>query len=46
VVLLRLADERSANKIVALERLLADHEADRPGAFVVIGEASIRIVRP
>ncbi|HTN85233.1 MAG TPA: DUF5615 family PIN-like protein, partial [Sorangium sp.] len=45
VVLLRLADERSASKIAALQRLLAHHAADLAGAFVVVGEASIRIVR-
>ncbi|AGP38429.1 DUF5615 family PIN-like protein [Sorangium cellulosum] len=46
VVLLRLADERSASKIAALQRLLAQHAPELAGAFVVVGEASIRIVRP
>ncbi|MGK4003669.1 DUF5615 family PIN-like protein [Sorangium sp. So ce1036] len=46
VVLLRLADERSLSKVAALKRLLAHHAADLSGSFVVVGEASIRIVRP
>jgi predicted nuclease of predicted toxin-antitoxin system len=45
VVLLRLADERSANKIAVLKHLLEQHAAELEGAFVVAGEASVRIVR-
>jgi predicted nuclease of predicted toxin-antitoxin system len=44
VVLLRLVDERSANKIAALQRLLgsyADQLADR---FVVVTAAAVRII--
>ena len=45
VVLLRLADERAAKKIAALQRLVELHAHDLPGAFTVVGESSIRIVR-
>jgi predicted nuclease of predicted toxin-antitoxin system len=45
VVLMRLSDERAASKIACLRRLLEHHATALPGAFVVIGESSIRIVR-
>jgi predicted nuclease of predicted toxin-antitoxin system len=44
VVLLRLEDERAANKVAAVECLLAAHEADLPGRFCVVTEKAIRIV--
>ena len=43
VILLRLGDERSANKIAALERLLADHADRLAERFVVVTENRIRI---
>jgi hypothetical protein len=45
VVPMRLSDERAASKIACLRRLLEHHATGLPGAFVVIGESSIRIVR-
>lgn len=46
VVLLRLSDERAISKIASLRRLLEHHAVDLSGAFVVVGESSVRIVRP
>jgi predicted nuclease of predicted toxin-antitoxin system len=43
VVLLRLADERAANKIAAVARLLAQHGARISGRFVVVTEATTRL---
>lgn len=45
VILLRLDDERSANKIRVLRKLLKIHAADLPDAFVVVTETTIRIRR-
>lgn len=44
VVLLRLEDERAANKRAALERLLAAHSAQLPDRFTVVTERTIRII--
>ena len=45
VVLLRLADERSAVKIEVLDRLLHQHAAALPGRFVVVTEQQVRFAR-
>lgn len=44
VILLRLDDERAANKKAAIERLLAAHSEQLPGRFVVVTERAIRII--
>jgi predicted nuclease of predicted toxin-antitoxin system len=46
VVFLRLRDERPANKIAVLQRLLASHGGQLPGRFVVATEAAVRVVAP
>lgn len=43
VVFLRLEDQRAANKIVVVERLLASHGARLSGKFVVVTEKGVRI---
>ncbi len=46
VVLLRLDDERAANKIEVLSRLLESHSDQLPGRFVVATENRVRFARP
>lgn len=45
VILLRLADERPANKIATLQRLLRQHAERLPGQFVVVTEKRVRFAR-
>lgn len=45
VVFLRLADERAANKIAVLERLLARHADRLSDSFVVVTETQVRFAR-
>lgn len=44
IILLRLADERSQNKIHVLGELLKNHLNDLPGNFVVVTENNVRII--
>jgi len=46
VVLLRLEDERAANKIVALRRLLEGYAGQLANQFVVVTENRVRFARP
>jgi predicted nuclease of predicted toxin-antitoxin system len=43
VILLRLQDERAANKIAALDRLLQGYREQLGGHFVVVTETNVRI---
>lgn len=43
ILLLRLEDERSRNKIAALERVLQEYSDELAGRFAVVTERSIRI---
>ena len=43
VVLLRLEDERAANKIAAIERLLASYADRLADRFTVVTESTVRI---
>lgn len=43
VILLRLEDERGANKIAVLKRLLEKYENSLPGYFIVVTETTVRI---
>jgi predicted nuclease of predicted toxin-antitoxin system len=45
VILLRLADDRTSEKIAALERLFADLPEDVHECFIVVTEDSIRVTR-
>ncbi|MFN0068038.1 MAG: DUF5615 family PIN-like protein [Limisphaerales bacterium] len=45
VVLLRLDDERTANKLDVMSRLPEQHHDGLPDAFVVVTERRIRFVR-
>lgn len=45
IVLLRLQDERSASKIEALERLLAEHGDRLADRFVVVTSAGVRFAQ-
>ena len=45
IVFLRLADERTASKIAALEALLANHAERLPDNFVVVTEDRVRFAR-
>jgi len=45
VVLLRIEDERPANKKAVLEELLRGHGKEIPGSFVVVSEDTVRITR-
>lgn len=45
VILLRLDDERNANKIRVLRKLLKQHAEDLPNAFVVVTDTTVRIRR-
>jgi predicted nuclease of predicted toxin-antitoxin system len=42
VVLLRLEDERAANKIRVIQHLLQNHADQLPGSFVVVTERQVR----
>jgi predicted nuclease of predicted toxin-antitoxin system len=44
IILLRLDDERTSNKIAAMARLLADHADRLANRFAVVTESTIRIV--
>lgn len=44
IVLLRLEDERSVNKIETLQRLLKYHAAQVPSNFVVVTEQKVRFL--
>jgi predicted nuclease of predicted toxin-antitoxin system len=46
VVLLRLDDERTPNKIAVLQRVLAGYADQLPDRFVVVTEKAVRIVGP
>lgn len=46
IVLLRLDDERNANKIRVLGKLLKKHGKELQGNFVVVTETSVRIRKP
>ncbi len=46
VLLLRLTDERPANKIQILSSILRKHSQDLFGNFVVATEKTIRIIKP
>ncbi|MEM1094120.1 MAG: DUF5615 family PIN-like protein [Bacteroidota bacterium] len=43
IILLRLADERSRNKIAVLDQVLRHHSGRLPNAFVVATEQRIRL---
>jgi len=43
VILLRLEDERSANKIAVLRRLIEKYEKSLQGYFIVVTETTVRI---
>ncbi len=43
VILLRLEDERAANKIAVLKHLLEKYENSLPGHFIVVTETTVRI---
>jgi predicted nuclease of predicted toxin-antitoxin system len=45
IILLRLENERSANKIDALQRLLENYAEQLPGNFVVVTEKQVRFAR-
>ena len=45
VILLRLEDERTANKIKTIRRLLEDHSSQLSGNFVVVTETRVRFAR-
>ena len=45
VILLRLGDERSANKIATLQRLINSYAAQLPDNFVVATEQKVRFAR-
>jgi len=42
IILLRLEDERSANKIVVLRHLLTNYSEKLPGQFVTVTETKVR----
>jgi predicted nuclease of predicted toxin-antitoxin system len=46
IVLLRLIDERSSNKIDVLEKLIDNHFDELKGKFIVVTENSVRIIKP
>ena len=46
IVLLRLIDERSINKIDVLEKLINNHFDEMNGKFIVVTENSVRIINP
>ncbi len=45
IVLLRLDDERAANKILVLQRLLENHADRLPDQYVVVTDTAIRFAR-
>jgi predicted nuclease of predicted toxin-antitoxin system len=45
IILLRLENERSANKIDALQRLLENYAKQLPDNFVVVTEKQVRFAR-
>ncbi len=45
VILLRLDDERSQNKIAVLQELLEKYKGELPGQFVVVTEKQVRFGR-
>jgi predicted nuclease of predicted toxin-antitoxin system len=45
VILLRLDDERAANKIVVLRRLLANYSDQLAGQFVVVTDMAVRFAQ-
>ncbi|HLV01639.1 MAG TPA: DUF5615 family PIN-like protein [Acidobacteriota bacterium] len=45
VIFLRLADERTSNKIRVLERLLSDFSTRLPDQFVVVTETRVRFAK-
>lgn len=45
IILLRLEDERAANKIEIIRRLLEHHSNQLSGKFVVVTETAIRFAR-
>ena len=45
VILLRLKDERTANKIKVLKQLLDRHAGDLEGNLVIATETTVRIIR-
>ena len=45
VILLRLEDERAANKIAVLRRLLENYAEQLPNQFVVVTERRVRFAR-
>jgi predicted nuclease of predicted toxin-antitoxin system len=46
VVLLRLGDERSLNKIMVIQRLLENHADRLASQFVVATDTTVRFARP
>lgn len=46
VILLRLSDERTANKIAVLTLLMDRHSDQLPGRFVVVSETRVRFSDP
>ncbi len=46
IILLRLKDERSKNKIAAMERLLANYALRLSGQFVVVTDTQVRFSSP
>ena len=45
VVLLRIEDERAANKIVTMRRLIENHGGQLAGRYVVVTESQVRFAR-
>ena len=43
VILLRLEDERAANKVAVLKQLLEKYESSLPEHFIVVTETTVRI---
>ena len=43
IILLRLADERSSNKLEVLNRLIQQHSDQLPNKFGVVTESTVRI---
>ncbi len=46
IILMRLDDERAANKIQTLRQLLASHSERLPDCFVVVTETRLRFAGP
>jgi len=45
IILLRLQNESSKNRIAALERLFASHYHELQNNFIVISDAGVRVIR-